>query len=159
MQSYTCSSRQVISFCICWRAALAAWSWWINLSRDSFSSLSSSSTLPSNCRNREYTWYETWNNLLHRMVPDTRCLRQNKSRQNRKRKLVWHCSIARNRILLPRNKNEISLARETKNNNTYDFNKLQTLNLPFLNLWLGKQQKNQKDRTNPFRHTWHDECQ
>lgn len=55
----TCSTLWAISFCACWRAALAALSCCRSLSLDSLSSVSSSSTLPSNCGNKRFVTCQT----------------------------------------------------------------------------------------------------
>lgn len=55
----TCSTLWAISFCACWRAALAALSCCTSLSLDSLSSVSSSSTLPSNCGNKRFVTCQT----------------------------------------------------------------------------------------------------
>lgn len=91
LPGHTCSTLWAISFCACWRAALAVLSCCTSLSLDSLSSVSSSSTLPSNCGNKKFVtcrtclttwaWGHTWTNLLRRMVPETRLLRDKNDNQ------------------------------------------------------------------------------
>lgn len=97
--------------------------------------------------------HHTQTNLLHRMVPDTRG-KTNLDRTGRGNE-VGIALLLKTGYFYREIRRKCLWQDKPKNNNTYDINELQTFNLSFLNLWLGKKRK-PKGKTHPFGHTWQD---